>query len=176
MENSQSNQEQVIISTNTGVNTLEENPLIIGQKGKSDLLTAAKWSGFIAIVGFVMIAIMVFGSLSAFFISPLMSEYQDFQMLQYMPMPFYFFGIFYLVMAIISFFPYNFLYIFSKKIKKGILNNDQVSLNDGIKNLKNLAKFVGIVTIVSLALLLLLIPIVFFSIGMIQALSGGVVV
>ena len=96
---------------------LSEKSLIISPEGKSYLLTTAKWSGFIAIVGFAMIAIMVFGSLVAFFISPLLGEFQDFQMFQYMPMPFYFFGFFYLLMALICFFPYYYLYLFSKKIK-----------------------------------------------------------
>ena len=161
---------------NSDNESLSEKSLIVSPEGKSYLLTTAKWSGFIAIVGFAMIGIMVFGSLAAFFISPVLGEYQDFQMFQYMPMPFYFFGIFYLVMALICFFPYYFLYLFSKKIKTGMLKNDQQNLNEGLKNLKKLAKFVGIVTVVSLALMLLIIPIMIFSIGMLQALSGGVMV
>ena len=155
---------------------LSEKSLIISSEGKSYLLTTAKWSGFIAIVGFAMIAIMVFGSLVAFFISPLLGEFQDFQMFQYMPMPFYFFGFFYLLMALICFFPYYYLYLFSKKTKTGMLKNDQQNLNEGFKNLKKTAKFVGIVTVISLALMLLIIPIMIFSIGMLQALSSGVVV
>lgn len=150
--------------------------LIVSPEGESYLLTTAKWSSFIAIVGFVMIGIMIFASISMFFLSPLMNEYQDFQMFQYMPMPFLFFGIFYLVMAILSFFPYYFLYIFSKKIKVGMINNDQEALIDGLKNLKKLAKFVGIVTIISLALMLLIIPAIIFSIGMMHTIAGGTVV
>lgn len=155
---------------------INEKTIIMSPEAKSFLLTTAKWSGFIAIVGFAMIAIMVFGSISSFFISPLLSEFQDFQMFQYMPMPFYFFGIFYLVMAFIYFFPYYFLYVFSKKIKVGLKKNDQENMNEGLKNLKKLTKFVGIVTIISLALLLLIIPIIIFSIGIMQAIFGGVTV
>lgn len=57
-----------------------------------------------------------------------------------------------------------------------MLKNDQQNLNEGFKNLKKTAKFVGIVTVISLALMLLIIPIMIFSIGMLQALSSGVVV
>jgi len=46
-------------------------------------------------------------------------------------------------------------------------------MNEGLKNLKKMAKFVGIVTIISLAVLLLAIPILFISMGVVQAVSGG---
>lgn len=147
-----------------------EKSLIMSPEAKSFLLTTARWSGFIAIVGFAMIGIMVIVSVAAFFISPLIGEFQDFQMFQYMPMPFYFLGLLYLIMAAIYFFPYYFLYVFSKKVKAGLMKNDQVSMDEGLKNLKRLAKFVGIVTIISLALMLLIIPMIIFSVGMMQAL------
>ncbi len=150
--------------------------LIIGKEGKSFLLTSAKWSKFIAIVGFAMIAVMLSGSLGVFFISPVLSEYQDFEMFQYLPMPFYFFGIFYILMAVIYFIPYYYLYGFSIRIKKGIQSNDQVSLNEGLKKMKQLSAFIGIVTIISLSLLLLMIPVLIFSFGMIHTLSGGTMV
>ena len=153
-----------------------DNQLTINAEAKSYLLTTSKWSKFIAIVGFAMIAIMVLGSIAAFFISPVFGEYQDFQSFQYMPMPFYFIGIFYFIMAVIYFFPCNFLYRFSMKTKKAMQNNDLSTLNEGLRNMKNLSTFIGVVTVISLALMLLIIPVIIFSIGMMQALSGGTVV
>ena len=55
-------------------------------------------------------------------------------------------------------------------------NNDLSTLNEGLRNMKNLSTFIGVVTVISLALMLLIIPIIIFSIGMMQALSGGTVV
>lgn len=156
--------------------TGKDNQLTINAEAKSYLLTTSKWSKFIAIVGFAMIAIMVLGSIAAFFISPVLGEFQDFQSFQYMPMPFYFIGIFYFIMAVIYFFPCNFLYRFSMKTKKAMQNNDLSTLNEGLRNMKNLSTFIGVVTVISLALMLLIIPIIIFSIGMMQALSGGTVV
>ncbi len=151
-------------------------PLYISPEGKSYLITTAKWSTFIAIVGFVMLALMIVSGISILILSPVMDEYQDFQAFQYFPASAWAIGLLYLISAVICFFPYYYLYTFSKKVKLGMINDDQQSLNEGLKNLKKTAKFVGIVTIITLALTLLLIPAAIFSIGMIQALGGGGVV
>ena len=62
------------------------------------------------------------------------------------------------------------------KTKKAMQNNDLSTLNEGLRNMKNLSTFIGVVTVISLALMLLIIPVIIFSIGMMQALSGGTVV
>lgn len=151
-------------------------PLHISPEGKSYLITTAKWSSFIAIVGFVMLALMIISGVSTLTLSSVIDEYQDFQALQYFPASVYVIGLTNIIVAVICFFPYYYLYTFSKKIKLGMMNDDQHSLNEGLKNMKKTAKFAGIVTIITLALMLLLILAAFFSIGMIQALGGGGVI
>jgi len=63
-----------------------------------------------------------------------------------------FFGIIYIIMAIIYYFPVTYLYNFSNKIKQGIMNLNQQAMTDGFGNLKSMFKFMGILTIVMLSI------------------------
>ncbi|MFV0392501.1 MAG: DUF5362 family protein [Paludibacteraceae bacterium] len=149
-------------------------PLIINPEGKSFLITVAKWSNFMAIVGFVMIGLLIISGISVMTLSSVVDEYRDFEMFQYYPMSVVVLGLTNIVVAIISFFPIYYLFQFSEKIRFGMRNNDQESMNVGLKNLKKLTKFSGILTIIYIAIMLLVVPAVLFSIGMIQALAGGI--
>lgn len=148
-------------------------PLIISPEGKTYLISTAKWSAFIAIVGIVLLVFTLISGIFTLFLSAVVDEYRDFDIVQYFPASMFIIGILNIVFAIICFFPFYYLYLFSAKVKKGMVNDDQESLNEGLKNVKKASKFIGILTIVSLALTLLLIPVLIFSIGMIQVLTGG---
>ncbi len=154
----------------------QEQPqqLIIDTSGKQNLITTAKWSNFIAIVGIVMVVFFALIGIAIMLISPVASDYQDFQ--SYPQLSFTFIGILYIVMAVVYFFPCYYLFLFSKKIRLGINFDSQDKLNEGLNYLKKLAKFVGILIIVSLALTLLFIPLVFLSAGLMQILTGGVMI
>ncbi|MBP1664709.1 MAG: hypothetical protein H6Q19_1849 [Bacteroidetes bacterium] len=147
-----------------------ENSLRITSVSKDNLISTSRWANFIAIVGFVMLGIMVVISISSFILTPLMGEFQDFQS---MPFPLYLFGLIYLTYAIIGFFPYYFLYTFARKVKKGLETGDQSIFDTGLINLRRLALFVGVLMIIALSMLLLIIPVMVFSFGMLQSLSGG---
>lgn len=145
-------------------------PLIINHEGKAYLITTAKWSNFIAIAGFIMVGVMIVSGISSLLLSPVANEYRDFEIFQYSQVAAISIGLTNIISAVILFFPYLYLYLFSQKTKLGMKSNDQDSLNEGLKNLKRMSKFVGILTIILLAITLLLIPSLFFSIGMLQAL------
>ena len=82
----------------------QEQPqqLIIDASGKQNLITTAKWSNFIAIVGIVMVVFFALIGIAIMFVSPIADDYQDFQSLP--SLYFTFIGIFYLIMAVIYFF------------------------------------------------------------------------
>jgi len=152
---------------------LTETPLKITTEGKYFLISTSKWANFIAIIGFVMLGIMVVISISTFVLTPVMGEFQDFQAI---PFPLYFFGMIYLVYAIIGFFPYYFLYTFAKKVRKGLESGNQSTFDAGLKNLRRLALFVGVLMIIALSLMLLIVPIIIFTFGILQSLSGGTMI
>ncbi|NLO69817.1 MAG: hypothetical protein GX102_02460 [Porphyromonadaceae bacterium] len=149
-------------------------PLIISPEGKAYLISTAKWSSFIAIVGIVLIVFTLISGIFTLFLSAVVGEYQDFDLIQYFPATIYIVGITNIIFSVICFFPFYYLFLFSSKIKKGMANDNQEYLNEGLKNVKKASKFTGILTIISLTLLLLFIPVLIFSIGMIQALAGGI--
>ena len=150
-----------------------ENSLRITPTSKDNLISTSRWANFIAIVGFVMLGIMVVISISTFILTPLMGEFQDFQSI---PFPLYLVGLIYLIYAVIGFFPYYFLYTFAKKVRKGLETGDQSIFDTGLLNLRRLALFVGVLMIIALSMLLLIVPIVIFTFGMLQSISGGTVI
>ena len=60
--------------------------------------------------------------------------------------------IFYLVCAVIAFFPYYFLLRFANKMKLALTSTDQSVLNDSFMNLKILYRYMGILMIIGLVL------------------------
>jgi hypothetical protein len=75
-------------------------------------------------------------------------------------------GFLYLGIGAIYFFPINYLYQYSAKIKQGLQSNDSLTITSAFENLKSLFKFMGIFTIVILSLygliLLIAIPTLLF--------------
>lgn len=152
---------------------IEENFLLVSQEIKSDLITITKWAYFMSIIGFIGIGIMAIGSVSTFFLTGAATEYQDFQNI---PFPLYFIGIIYLATAVICFFPNYFMFLYAKKLRKGLDTNNQELLAEGFKNEKKLTVFLGVLVVISLILFVMMIIGLIFSFGMLQALSGGAMV
>lgn len=133
--------------------TPTENSLVITEEIKLYLNETSKWGKFLAIMGFIGMGIMV---LLAFFMMLGFSALDDIPQTEY---PLGFMGFFYILIALIYFFPVNYLYKFSIQIKKGITTDDHSPLTSGFQNLKSLFKFMGIFTIVILALYALILVI-----------------
>lgn len=147
--------------------------LNVDQTGKSHLSEAARWAKFLAIIGFIgcgLIALVgvffgsIFSTLSGGF--PSNSPYGDtysaasgFGALA---------AVFYIIIALIYFFPCLFLFRFATKMKTAIASNDQETLNVSFQNLKACFRFIGIVTLVLLCFWVLA-----FVIGLLGAAAGG---
>jgi hypothetical protein len=132
--------------------------LTIDQTSRSHLSETARWARFLAVCGFIMIGLMiVYGIAMTVIISNMTSRFED------MPNSTYrssftssmeiWVGIFYLVCAVIAFFPYLFLLKFANRMKMALNSDDQAILNDSFMNLKILYRYMGIVTIVALCLI-----------------------
>ena len=106
----------------------------------------AKWTKFLAILGFVGIGLMVLGSLVMLFAPSSLMSNGDF--------PFggkIFMMLLYLAFAVLYYFPISYLYQFSENTKKAIENNDNNAIRDAFEFLKSHYKFMGILTIILLA-------------------------
>ncbi len=126
---------------------------------KSHLSEAAKWARFLAICGFVFLGLMViYGIAMSFVISNMagaMSQYgstysaNSLKNIMGIGMI-----VFYIVCAVIAFFPYYFLLRFANKMKAALVSNDQDSLNGSFQNLKILYRYMGILMIISLVFII----------------------
>lgn len=124
---------------------VSKNEITINYDIKKQLLETAQWSKFIAIFCYIGMVFMLCMGLIMFIGVPFMESY-----LKMVPM--YVFGIFYIVMGIIYYFPSTYMYRFAKRMKQGVLTDDEAVLTDGFNNLKKLYRFSGIMIIASLSL------------------------
>ena len=120
--------------------------LVIDWRSKEFLKETAKWTKFLAILGFVGIGLMVLGSLVMLFAPSSLMSNGDF--------PFggkIFMMLLNLAFAVLYYFPISYLYQFSENTKKAIENNDNNAIRDAFEFLKSHYKFMGILTIILLA-------------------------
>ena len=120
--------------------------LVIDWRSKEFLKETAKWTKFLAILGFVGIGLMVLGSLVMLFAPSSLMSNGDF--------PFggkIFLILLYLAFAVLYYFPISYLYQFSENTKKAIENNDNNAVRDAFEFLKSHYKFMGILTIILLS-------------------------
>lgn len=129
--------------------------LSISSQTRGHLHEAAKWAYFLSIVGFVGLGLMILGGLVAMFAGAAVPGIGGQMGL---------FGIIYLIMAALYFFPTYYMFLFAQKIKAACTATSQADLEVGIENLKSFFKFVGIFTIVIISLYLLM-----FIIGILAA-------
>jgi len=117
------------------------------------LSETAKWGRFLSIIGFIICALMIIaGIVFTLLISSSKNVFDD-----YNSSPIKFgalgpvIGFFYILLAILYFFPCLYLNRFSNKMTRAINSEDQVSMTAGFENLKSLFKFCGVVTIIIIA-------------------------
>lgn len=120
--------------------------LVIDWRSKEFLKETAKWTKFLAILGFIGVGFMVLGSISILFSSSSFMSNDAF--------PFggrIFMMLLYLAFAVLYYFPISYLYQFSENTKKAIENNDNNAIRDAFEFLKSHYKFMGILTIILLS-------------------------
>lgn len=135
--------------------------LIIDLKSEDFLRQTAKWGKLLAIIGFVMIAFFV---VFAFFAGSIMgSAMSGMGNGAVGLLGGGFFTMFYLIVALLYFFPMLYLYKFSVKMQDGLRDRNQEAIATSFQNLKSLFKFMGILTVVALG---------FYALGMLAVLVG----
>ncbi|NLT02390.1 MAG: hypothetical protein GXY09_00830 [Bacteroidales bacterium] len=129
---------------------------------KSDLLLTAKWSKFLAIVGFVglgLMAVWAFLMISgASFIDSLIKG-QTF-ITAYT-------GVVYLLVGLLYLFPILYLLRFANNTKRAVMADDEAAMEEALINQRKMYKFMGVLMIVVLSIYalsaLILIPVGLFA-------------
>lgn len=141
---------------------MEQN-LELNQLAKDALREGAKWTFFLSIMGFIGIGIMLLaGIFMTIAFSALPNEIEGAGMFGFFKG---FMSLFYIGMAILYFFPVNYLYKYSTKMKSALQFNDNSLLAEAFVNLKSHHKFLGIAIIVIMSLYLLAIVGVLISLA-----------
>jgi hypothetical protein len=112
------------------------------------LQESAKWSKFMAIIGFIGIGLMVLVSL---FMAIGFSAMGASTMPE-LPFPMSVFSILYVLFAAIYFFPVYYLYQYATKTSAALHSKNKQLLTDGLENLKSHHKFLGIFTLIIISL------------------------
>ncbi|RDV12550.1 hypothetical protein DXT99_22555 [Pontibacter diazotrophicus] len=151
------------------MDTFYENNMPLGLRitppSAEFLRTAARWGKFLAIIGFVMIGFMVLMALGiGAFMSGMMQGMNNTTGVM-SALGSSFFSIFYLLFALLYFFPVLYLYRFSSKVQRALDLQSETEIDEAFKNLKSLLKFMGVLTIIVLAFYVLSILVVFLGIG-----------
>lgn len=117
--------------------------LQLSGSARAFLKETAGWARFLAIVGFIFIALFVVIALAA---GAIMNTFTD-----ELGLPGFLVTVIYLVLAALYFFPVLYLFRFATKMKSALANNFQSDLDSSLSNLKSLYKYWGIMMIVILA-------------------------
>lgn len=117
----------------------------LNDQSLKNLNETRKWTMFISIVGFVVVALMI---LVALFIGSIMNSLPNSSGL---PITQGFASALYLVIAAIYFFPIYYLYKFSSHMKTGIISKSEPDIDIAFKNLNSHYKFLGVLVAIILA-------------------------
>lgn len=123
---------------------------------KGFLKETSSWTYFLSILGFIGIGLMaIFGVFFGAIMSS--SAFGDTNPYAAMGFSMGYFGLIYVVMALLYFFPVYYLFNFSKKMKKALKLNNNEDFKMAFANLKSHYKFMGIFAIVIISIYVLII-------------------
>lgn len=125
----------------------ETTGLRVKESTKADLLTAAKWTKFLCIVGSIGMALIVIFGIFLLGAGTLASS-----MFSDMPFGAVAMGVLYLVIAALYIYPIMKGFQFASGAKAACLSDDENELARGIKGLSSLTQFLGIITIIFLVI------------------------
>ncbi len=128
----------------------QEAPLALETAAKAHLAETARWGRFLAIVGFVMIALIVLAAALFMAMGSALTE----AMAQSGGPAFsgQVFGVIYLILGGIYLYPTVQLFNFAKNTKAALQSNQSQLITESMGNLKSVFKFFGIITILVIAL------------------------
>ena len=133
---------------------MKEDKLSLNDLAVAALRESAKWCMFLSIVGFIFIGLMV---IMGAFMAIAMSAIPDdpyggaMGMNPFMAIKGYL-GAFYIILALVYFFPVYYLFNYSKGTKQALDSGNEDVLSNALVNLKSHHKYLGIFTIITIGL------------------------
>ena len=125
------------------------------------LNTTAKWSKYLAILGFIGLGMMLVGGL---FMGVIFSFLNNIPTNTPFPFPMQWLGLIYFVLAAVYVMPVIYLNNFSNYLSKAVAFRETEMLTTALENIKKHFKYMGILTIVIIGSYIIAIPIFIFCI------------
>lgn len=116
------------------------------------LKETSTWTYFLSILGFIGIGLML---LFGVFFSVVMGLISGGNPYDNLGMDMSYFGLIYIVLALLYFFPVLYLFNFSRKTKLALKTNNNDDLTTAFSNLKSHYKFMGVFVIVVISIYIL---------------------
>ena len=136
------------------------------EKAISALKESAKWSYFLAILGFIGIFLMI---IAGIFMGSVMSMMPDQPGMGVLSAVKGFMSIIYIVMALLYFFPIYYFYKYASGTKEALNTDNSEQLAEALVNLKSHHKFLGIMAIVIISMYVLM-----FFVGIVGGIFAAV--
>jgi hypothetical protein len=142
----------------------EQNKIELNELAMDSLRTSAKWSTFLAIIGFIAIGFMLIAALvvgmtlNTITSHPSIEGMEGMQEMQNMNPVFgimKYLPLLYILIAVIYFFPVYYLFKYASGMKKALNFRNSEMVADALTYLKSHHKFLGIMTIVVISLYIL---------------------
>jgi len=145
----------------------ESFELDVGEDIKGFLKETTKWTYFLSILGFIGIAFMlIFGIFFGAIMS--MGSMGNANPYAGLGVSMGYFGLIYVVLALVYFFPVLYLFKFSSKMKSALKLNNNEDFKQAFSNLKSHYKYMGVFAIVIISIYVLA-----FIGGMVAATSAS---
>jgi hypothetical protein len=129
------------------MNQSENDKIELSVESKRYLKGASNWAKFLAILGFIGVGIMVvFGLSFGAIMSAINPDFHD------LPAPEMAFGLIYIIIALVYFFPVLYLYRFVNHSHRAVSFSDSFQLSEALKNLKLHYQFIGILAIIMIGI------------------------
>lgn len=123
--------------------------LFVTETAKNYLTQSAKWAKFLAIVGFVIVGFMVLlGLFFGTFMGMMSSSLGSAESSAIEAMGAGAFGLIYVLLALLYFMPTLYLYRFSTRTKRALIDDNSEMLTDALGQLKSMFTFMGILTLI----------------------------
>jgi len=127
----------------------EIKDLCIDERSNNYLKEIAMWGTFLAILGYIKCGVLLLFTI----VFPLTATKIESHFAHDIPKVMITFGFF--ILAVIVYFPSNYLYLFAKYTKRALIQNDQDVMRHAFQSLKAYYRFFGILVIVIFCLYLI---------------------
>ena len=126
--------------------TTDFKPICIDERSKNYLREIAHWGKFMAILGFIKLGILLLLTIVFPFVAANIECHLNFKL------PRLAISLFFLLMALLVYFPSNYLYLFARYTRRALNQNDQDVLRHAFQELKACYRYIGILLIILIGL------------------------